>query len=78
MDRWKFEIRDINFDPSTFIAEPTEELYEYVNEAVKSLQRKIALCEEKMIFDLSPTDVLERIRDVCIELIAKRESAQQE
>lgn len=73
MNRWNIKIYGLNQDPSTLHATPVDSiLTEYVIEAVRLLQAKIATKEEELIFRGSSTLALERIRDCCIKLLSER------
>ncbi len=70
--RWKFEIKDLNNEPTILVGKPEEEMIKFVDDAVRELSRRCAIAEEQMIFKSSPTETLIRVRDFCEQEIKRR------
>lgn len=72
-DRWKIEIVDINAQPTILRACPNVEVMtDYVQKTIDELNRRLLMAEEQMIFESSPDSTLERIRDVCDQILRSR------
>lgn len=72
MTLWKFSKQNLD-GKFLILAEPVmEEMQDFIGYAANELTRRCALAEEQMIFEASPTHVLERIRDFCDGELKKR------